>query len=148
MILDTNVYDAAIDNDQLRNLMAKKQESGSIALFSTRIENEELAAIPPLQDRGQKSAVQTVLISPAVFVLDASHLDDDRLGTDEANAAFNYLQNGSKKHTNDAMIGATAMIDADILVTNDHRLLNRLSAIDSKVKVITSQGLFALLKTL
>jgi exonuclease I len=50
------------------------------------------------------------------------------------------------KNTHDAMIDATAIIAADILVPNDQRLFKRIMAIADKTKVLQSEKFRALLE--
>jgi predicted nucleic acid-binding protein len=70
-------------------------------------------------------------------VLDYSRLDEDRLGSAETNSAFAAIQNGNLKHTEDAMIGATALIEADIFVTNDEKFRRKFIMLKSNVKIMS-----------
>ncbi len=89
--------------------------------------------------------MSTERIGSGVFVLDYSRLDEDRLGTAETNTAFAELQNKNPKHTEDAMIGATALTDADILVTNDEHFKKKFVTLKSGVKVMSSDEFAAYL---
>lgn len=137
VMIDSMIYDALAGNENFRRLVQKKQDSGDIAMLSTRIQKDQIAAIPPARDIGQKSAARTTEIASAVFVLDVSRLDEDCLGSPEADAVFLHLQGRSLKHTADAMIGATAFSDTDILVTNDQKLTNRFRKLTSTTMVMT-----------
>ena len=148
ILLDTQAYDFVAANMRLKTLIADMQQDGRIELISTRIEADELDEIPPHRDIGQKSSVSSSKVGSAIFLLDISFLDEDRLGSDEVNAAFHHIENGKPKHTNDAMIGATAYSDADYLVTNDNRLIRRFSKLSGPCKVVKPDQLENLLNSL
>jgi carbonic anhydrase/acetyltransferase-like protein (isoleucine patch superfamily) len=52
------------------------------------------------------------------------------------------------RHTEDAMIGASALIEANILVTNDDRFRKKFIALGSAVKTMSSDELFSYLSSL
>jgi hypothetical protein len=137
VMLDSHIYDAVAANPALKQKIERCQANGHITLLSTHIQAEELARIPPERDIGQASAVDTESIGTSVFVLDYSYLDVDRLGTPEADNAFSQLQINNPKHTEDAMIGATALTDADILVTNDIGFRKRFKKLGSKLRIMS-----------
>ena len=119
IICDSNVHDAVATDAVLKRLIDCCQTMGHIVLVTTPIQITELSRIPETENIGQASAISAKRIGSAVVVLDHSGFDEDRLGSDATNAAFSALQKGNAKHTVDAMIGATALSDADILVTDD-----------------------------
>jgi predicted nuclease of predicted toxin-antitoxin system len=51
------------------------------------------------------------------------------------------------RHTEDAMIGATALIEAAILVTNDDRFRKKFIALSSPVKTMSSDEFFSYLSS-
>src|SRR5262245_56274250 len=65
---------------------------------------------------GQASLINAETIGSAVAVFDYSKFDEDRVGSDTANQTFEELKKGNLKHVEDAMIGVTAINEADILV--------------------------------
>jgi len=137
-MIDTNIYDAIAADSDLKIQIEKYQRDGSIKIVSTHIEAGELSKIPTERDIGQASAVKTERVGSGVFVLDYSRLGEDRLGSEETNSAFAAIQNGNLKHTEDAMIGATALIEADILVTNDENFRRKFITLKSSVKIMSS----------
>jgi predicted nucleic acid-binding protein len=138
VICDTNVHDAVAVDPGFKRLIERAVADGHIALSTTHVQLTELSKIPPRNDIGQASAIGANRTGTAVFVLDYSRLDEDRLGTPQTNAAFEAIRQGNPRHTEDAMIGATAFADADILVTDDTKFRKRFEALNSPVEVMSS----------
>ena len=138
IICDSNVHDAVATDAVLKRLIDCCQTMGHIVLVTTPIQITELSRIPETENIGQASAISAKRIGSAVVVLDHSGYDEDRLGSDATNAAFSALQKGNAKHTVDAMIGATALSDADILVTDDRPFGKNFKALGTQVQVMSS----------
>lgn len=132
------IYDRVAADPDLRALIERRQFEGRIVLQSTNIEARQLAAIPPERDVGQASIVQTEQIGTAVFVLGISVLSQDCISdkNDPASVAFDELQKRNPKHTADALIGATAHVRADILITDDSSFFARFKRLQSTVRVM------------
>jgi len=138
VILDSQIHDIVAADASLKQLIERCQSAGHITVLSTHVQGEELGKIPPHKDIGQATTVGAEQIGTSVFVLDYSYLDLDQLGTPAADAAFAQLQIGNLKHTEDAMIGTTALTDADILVTNDQKFRKGFEKLGSTVKVMSA----------
>jgi hypothetical protein len=138
VICDSNIHDAIAADAKLKQLVDQCQATGRITFKITHVQLGELAEIPSDRDIGQANAINAERIGPSIFVLGHSRLDEDRLGTAETNSAFAAIQKGSPRHTEDAMIGATALTDADILVTNDGNFSKKFEALGTNVKVMSS----------
>jgi hypothetical protein len=80
VIIDTQIYDAVAAESTLKALIERCQRDKHIEIISTHIEAGELSQIPADRDIGQATAVKTVRVGPAVFVLGHSRLDEDRFG--------------------------------------------------------------------
>ena len=132
------VYDCVAADPDLRALIERRQSEGRIVFQSTNIEARQLAAIPPERDVGQASIVQTKQIGTAVFILGLSVLGQDCLSDEDspASVAFEELGKRNPKHTADALIGATAHVRADILVTDDGSFFARFKRLQSTVRIM------------
>jgi predicted nucleic acid-binding protein len=148
VMIDTHIYDVVAADSEMKALIERRQLDGQIKLISTHIEAGELAKIPGDRDIGQATAVNTERVGAAVFVLDYSKLDEDRLGTEEANSAFSQIQKNNLRHTEDAMIGATALIEVDILVTDDDRFKRKFAALKSDIKMMSADEFGIYLRSL
>lgn len=148
VMIDTMIFDEIAGSKEMQEAIRRSQESSHIEIVSTRIQSSQLSSIPTDRNIGQSEALNTRKLNSAVFILDFSILDEDRLGSDEASAAFNHIQAGSSKHTEDAVIGATAFENADILVTNDKRLRKRFKELGSRVKAMTGSEFLGYLESL
>ncbi len=136
VICDSNIHDAVAADGHLKSLIDQCRDCGLIILKTTHVQDTELSKIPDENDIGQKGAINAERIGTAVFVLGYSRLGEDRLGG--INAAFAALQKGNPKHTEDAMIGATAFSDADILVTNDSNFRKKFEKLKANTTVMSS----------
>jgi hypothetical protein len=141
IIADTNVHDGVAEDPNLQQLITRCEDAGLIAFSTTHLQLGELAEIPDDRDIGQAAAINAEKIGPSVVVWGHSKWDEDRFGSPETNAAFNAIQKSNPKHTKDAMIGATATTDADILVTNDARFRKKFEALGTNVKAMSSAEL-------
>lgn len=138
VVCDSNVFDAAAADPGLKTLIEDAQAAGRVVCNIVSIQEDELSRIPAQRDIGQAGAIRAESIPSAVFVLGYSKLDQDRLGGPEANQAFSAIKKGSAKHIEDAMIGATAVLDADILVTNDRRFQRRVAKLGTSIQVLSA----------
>jgi rRNA-processing protein FCF1 len=138
VILDTMVYDAVENDQQLKQLIRGCQDAGHISIFTTHVQKDQLAQIPPEKDVGQASAVAAMQIATSVTVIGYSRIGQSRIGGNEENDVYSKLRINNSKHTEDAIIGTTAYHDADILVTDDKGFRNRLKNLRSRVKVMSS----------
>jgi hypothetical protein len=139
VICDSMIHDAIAADAKLKQLVDQRQAAGHVTFKTLHVQLEELAKIPSDRDIGQANAINAERIGSSVFVLDYSRLDEDRLGTDETNSAFDAIKKGNPRHTEDAMIGATALTDADILVTNDGDFRKKFEALGTNVRVMSSE---------
>lgn len=138
IMCDSNIHDAVVSDPALKKLIDQRQTEGHIVFKTTHVQQTQLSKIPNARDEGQASAIEADLVGAAVVVLDHSRWDEDRFGTCETDAAFAAIQRRDPKHTADAMIGATALSDVDIFVTNDRDLRKKFEKLDSTVRVMTS----------
>ena len=129
IIADFNVHDAVAADTALRLLIERCQAAGLIEFITTPVIHEQLKNIPQRRNIGQATAIKAKRQGSAVFVPGVSKLSEDRLGTGPTNSAFHRIKKGNPKDVADAMIGATAVSDADILVTNDIKFRRRVEAI-------------------
>jgi predicted nucleic acid-binding protein len=138
ILADTNIYDAVAADPKLKQLIEQCMAAGLIGFKITHIQFGQLEKIPANRDIGQSAAINAERTGVSVFLTDYSRAGEDRLASAETSAAFAAIQKGNPKHTEDAMIGATAIAEANILVTNDTTFRKRFEAIGSLVKVMSS----------
>jgi hypothetical protein len=149
IMLDSNVHDLVAKDATLKALIEQCQRDGRIRVLSTHIQADQLAAIPAERDIGQAVAVRSDHIPTSAAAWDVSRWDEAHWGSDAANNAFNKLAIGNPKHAADALIGVTALSEADILVTNEKKgFRNRFARLGSNVRVMSTMEFHAFLKTL
>jgi hypothetical protein len=71
------------------------------------------------------------------MIWDVSQWDECTWGDDEGAEILDHVMNGNIVHAEDALIGATADAAADVLVTQERRLGNRLRAAGSQLPIWT-----------
>ena len=138
VMVDSNFYDALHADSEFKALVEKRQADGRLTILSTHVQETELAKIPQDRNVGQAQAVVAESVGASVFVLDYGMLDVDRFGTEESSDAYHRIHRGNNKNIEDAMIGATATTDADILVTNDKKFTSRFRELSGTVPVMNS----------
>lgn len=117
MIFDRIVADA----DVLARLV---DPDCPVKLISTHVQDDELAAIGDESKRSVVASVPRENVPTADFVAGFSRLGMARLGEGEV---YEQVRGEVKsaEHSRDGIIAGTAKTDADVLVTEDHRLARR-----------------------
>jgi predicted nucleic acid-binding protein len=131
IMFDTNEFDKLLEcpgsYDDLLRLLAE----GKIELLSTHIQRDEILATP---DTVKKARLEELLtharmIETRGIVLDISRCDQARYGSDEDHRLIEHIRGTNwERDSKDALIAATAARDADVFVTEDKRLMQRLSS--------------------
>ena len=146
-MFDTNVFDKILDGDIPLEIIGKVAELG-YTYFITHIQKDEIDAINKPEKQERKKRLLELLeefnkeeVSTESFVLGTSRLGKAKLTktatesavwgvskwgegkwTDEKTTLIEKLRKGNLKHTEDALIGETAIKNNFILVTHDERL--------------------------
>ena len=143
VMCDCMVHDAVAGDSNLKQLIDQCRAAGHIVFKTTRVQLKELSQIPFHRDIGQATAIDAERIGTSVFVCGYSRCGEDRLAGSAIYAVFAAILKGNpKQHFDDAMIGATAFSDADILVTNDGDFGKKFKKLNTSVQVMSS-GEFA-----
>jgi predicted nucleic acid-binding protein len=133
LLLDSMIHDFLVEAPQRMSALTKLVERGDVELVSTHIQADEIARTPDAEKRERLQRVPTRPTPTAGIVLDVSRLDMSAF----ADAGpIEAVRRGNPKHTEDALIAATALREDLVLVTNDHVLSRR--ATDLGVEVWNS----------
>ncbi len=124
-MLDTNVYDRIVARDGFTARLVGAVRSGEIEILRTPIQDQEIARIP---DATRRAAMQTVPfrrvpVSAAAWRAAPPPSEDD-------------------------LIAATAEAEADVLVTEDRELRERVEAKGSGLEVWCFDQLVGFIETL
>lgn len=117
-MIDTMVFDAVADDPETREAITAATRDGRIKLFTTQIQEDQLAAIPDPARRKRLRALPREVLPPVSP--DGSELID-------------AVHAGQNKHMADAIIAGTALARCDVLVTEDARLTERASGLGLQV---------------
>ena len=121
-VLDSMIFDKIIDDELALEAIHAAVGTGQIRLLKTHIQEDEHADIPDEEKRQRMAAVPTVdTATVGGFIIGVSRLDRARLGD---GVALELVRNGSLRHTNDALLAATAEAEGAVLVTKERRLRN------------------------
>jgi hypothetical protein len=137
-MLDTMAYDLLLSRAELVKLMENAIAAGKIDLVQTHIQVSELEAIPDSKTEKRQQALafsrsNTRNVPVGAFLIGISAIGD-RIGNG-LNIKVADVQTNRGGHTKDALIAVSADIEADILVTEDDRLRQRISQTTSKLQV-------------
>jgi hypothetical protein len=139
IMCDSMVHDAVARNAlNLKRLIGNCRAAGLIAFNTTRIQLAQLFRIPAHKNIGQANAIDAERIGMPIFFCGWSRVGEDRLGGPGIKSAFEHLRMGNPKHSADALIGITALTDADILVTDDRAFRNRFKRVSTRVQTMSS----------
>ncbi len=134
-MLDTNIFDLIIDSDMVTNKVCGLVQQGLMKIVTTHIQEDELGKIPDVAKRKKVALVPREIIDTSGFVWGASRYDMARFGGE----GIDEIRQGNPRHTEDALIAATAEGQADVLVTEDATLGRRVRSQGFKVEVWSYQ---------
>lgn len=135
-IFDSNVFDDIVKGklkyDDLINYKNKKE----VKFYITHIQNDEIQCCRDEEKRKKLSLfmlkIQPLVIPTETLVLGTSRLGEAKLGNGDI---YKEIKGENIKHSEDALIGETAIKNNLILITNDKRL-------KSKVEILGGISLF------
>ncbi len=128
---DTNVFDFIAADVGLLQRVQQATAAGVLVVLTTHVQEDELAAITDLEKRVLIAQIPRTKIPTEGFVVDVSRLGEARLSE---GTTIEALRRGNwPRYTKDALIGATAQADANVLVTNDETLTKRAKSLDMVV---------------
>lgn len=139
-MLDSMIYDKiALDPDFMGKLKVACNQ-GVITVLSTHIQEDQLAATPDPRWRvtllNTLEAIAPTKVATAGLVWGLSKWGESAWGDGvESGISVGQVDSDARNHTQDALIATTAARDADILVTEETRLQNRLRALGTKCEV-------------
>ena len=135
-MLDTQIYDLIIAVPGLVNHINRLTAEGTIAILCTHIQNDEFADIPDEHKRAEVSRINRQQVTTAGAVYGISKYGGATYGDGSSSGiALDQVRSPSKRHTKDALIATTAARDANVLVTQDKRLANRVKATSASCEV-------------
>jgi hypothetical protein len=135
-MFDSMVYDKIAATPQMVECLNHLSKEGVIVVLCTHIQEDELAKIPDEQKRDAITKIITKKVTTSGGVLDVSKWNQFTWGNGGSGGVrVDDVRSPSKKHTNDALIATTAAKDADVLVTDERRLSNRMKAIKAPCEI-------------
>jgi len=131
VIFDSNIYDLIANGNLNINLLSEKKED--FEFYITHIQTDEITKCSD-EDKRARLVLFITKLSPIViptesFILDKSRLGEARLGDSRI---LEEIRKENLKHTEDALIGETAIKNNLILVTEDNQLKNKVKSLNGK----------------
>ncbi len=148
IMLDTMIYDAIVANPETIELVRSLTTNRKCEILTTHIQKDQLAEIPGDQKRCAALSIPTKKVPTSGAVWDLSKWDECTWVSTETVASIENLTKGNPKHAADALIGATSLSVADVLVTMDKTLAARVKASDPTMKVLDFEGFLNLIRSL
>lgn len=131
VIFDSNIYDLIADGSLDINLLFVKKDD--FEFYITHIQIDEINKCPDEDKRARlflfKSKLSPIVIPTESFILGTSRLGEARLGDGEI---LEEIRKENLKHTEDALIGETAIKKNLLLVTEDNKLKNNVISLNGK----------------
>ena len=136
IMLDTNIYDKIIATSGMSEHLNPLSKDGKITILCTHIQEDELANIPNEQKRKLIEEIVKIKVPTNGMVWDVSRWDEATFGNGSSiGFGIDDIRSPSKNHTGDSLIATTAARDADIFVTDDIRLTNRMQAVQASCEI-------------
>jgi predicted nucleic acid-binding protein len=137
-MLDTDIFDHIVADEIFLKKVRQAAQARLITLLVTHIQEDQLAEAPP--EKGLSRVPREVVPFTQGMVLGASRLGMAQLGDDETNQAIERIgvasdsERATLRNRKDALIATTAR-EADVLVTDDKKLRNRINRLGFSLTV-------------
>lgn len=135
-MIDTMVFDRLLDEPTAVQAVSQAVRDGRLALFTTHVQEDQIAAVPDPLRRKRLQALPREVIPSSVFIVGFSRLNYAALGPGDD---YTAVHAGRSKHIADAVIADTAGARCDALITEDARLIKR--ATERGLEVWTTERL-------
>lgn len=136
IMLDTQIYDWIIDTPEMVERLNRLSREGKVRILCTHIQEDELVRIPDEKKRAAVASIIKEKVPTSGGVFNVSKWNEFSWG-DGSPGGFSIddVRSPSKGHTEDALIATTAVRDADVLVTEDRRLANRMQTLSARCQI-------------
>ncbi|PIC86115.1 hypothetical protein CSV72_09875 [Sporosarcina sp. P20a] len=136
VMIDTNIYDCLIVDEEVLSLVRSLIGEEIIEILTTHIQIDEVNNVNDITMRNNLLTVPTNEIKTRILVIGHSRIGKSKIGIGKENGIkFISIHKDNPKHINDAIIAVTANANADILVTEDKKLKQKVQAQSSKLQV-------------
>lgn len=127
VMLDTHIYDRIVKTSGMCERVNELSAEGRLVILSTFVQEEELSAIPDANKRGEVQRIKTTKLMPAAGLYGLTPYGESPYGCDGADGGLpvDEVMSARGEHWQDAIIASTASAEADVLVTEDARLIRR-----------------------
>ena len=149
IMLDNMVYDRIAEAPGMIARLNRMTAEGRITILTTFVQETQMAAIPDVRKRAQFRAIQRTKVPPAAGLYGVTPYGEFPYGSDgsEGGLSVHELMTAREQHAHgalppaeehggyldlrkghkgDALIASTASAEADVLITEDGRLLRKL----------------------
>ena len=131
VIFDSNIYDLIADGSLNINLLSEKKED--FEFYITHIQIDEINKCPDEDKRARlflfKSKLSPIVIPTESIILGTSRLGEARFGDGKI---LEKIRKENLNHTQDALIGETAIKNNLLLVTEDNQLKKKAISLNGK----------------
>jgi hypothetical protein len=135
------IYDQLTYDDESRKLLLQRCKEGFVEILVTHIQFDQLRAIPDAAKRDALLAVAMTIPSTKVStdgaVWDMSKWGEAKWGPGTGDVLIGDITRGNPRHNADGLLVATASAEADVFVTEEKRLPNKIRRYNSKLKVVS-----------
>lgn len=136
IMLDTMIYDLIVATPGMTDRLNQLSREGKVILLCTHIQEDQLANIPDQKKRSAVAAIVRKKVSTSGAVYGASKYGQATYGDGSpGGVSISDVRSPSGKHAPDALIATTAAQHADVLVTEDNRLANRMRSLPSPCQI-------------
>ncbi len=132
VIFDSNIYDLIANGTLNVSLLFTKKDD--FEFYITHIQIDEINKCPDEDKRARlflfKSKLSPIVIPTESFILGTSRLGEARLGDGKI---LEEIRKENLNHTEDALIGETAIKNNLLLITEDNQLKKKVISLNGKV---------------
>lgn len=135
IMLDTNAHDSIIIRSDLLRIVARAIGDGVIDVVRISVQEFELSQIEDQEKRNTALAVPGRKVATYGIIPDWFVPGEARPADGGRKIKLKVMHNGNPKYAADALIAATAEMEADVMVTNEKRLPERIARTGTELRV-------------
>lgn len=144
VMIDTMVFDELVAGSAARQAVDEAVAAGRIVLVTSHVQRDQLDAGAPDAVKAVAGDLRLETVPTSGAVWGVSRWGEADWGDGTA-ASVTGLMIGNPRHAEDALIGATAAAEADVLVTQDKPFARRVRAAATMIEVCDLAGLLRIL---
>ena len=145
VMIDTNIFDRILDSGEVAKVN-ELSERGHLEILTTHIQEDEIDSIPDERRKTQLKRIHRNLAPTDGGVYGISRIGMATVGNGTAGVKLDDIDTKERKHVRDSLRATSGARFADVLVTDDKRLYNKMSELNHSCTIWKSTEFLEFIK--